>query len=89
MIKCLQDHIPSIDLMSALSLEIQADEEMELPLVWLLSTVFLSIWTLRISKSKVQLYEVRAQLEAKVNLLRETRFKTSASLLDLLVAKYF
>ena len=86
--ECLQDHIPSIDVMSALCLEIQADEELELPLVWLLSTVFLSIWTLRISKSKVQLYKVRAQLEAKVNLLRETRFKTSASFLDLLVAKY-
>ena len=65
------------------------EKDLELPLVWLTATVFLAIWKLRVDKSRVQIYEVRAQLEAKVNLLRETQYTQSASIHDQLVANYF
>ena len=69
-------------------LELDVDQELEYPLVWLLATVFQAIWSIRVVKSKVQLYEIRAQLEAKINLLRETRYANSATRLDQLVEKY-
>ena len=49
---------------------------------WNYTTVLPTIWKLRVDKSRVQLYEVRAQLEAKINLLRETRFRNSTVLLN-------
>ena len=69
-------------------MELNVGEDLELPLVWLLTTVFLSIWKLRLDKIRVQLYEVRAQLEA-INLLRETRFRNATVLLDQFVDNYF
>jgi hypothetical protein len=87
--RCLENFVPQIDVDAALRLEIDVEEDLELPLVWLMATVFLAIWKLRVDKSRVQLYEVRAQLEAKVNLLRETRYTRSANILDQLVDNYF
>ena len=73
----------------ALRLEMNVEEDLELPLVWLMASVFLSVWKLRVDKSRIQLYQVRAQLEANINLLRETRFSDKAIILDQLVASYF
>ena len=69
-LRCLQNFVPDLDVESVLRLELNVGEDLELPLVWLLATVFLCIWKLRIDKSRVQLYEDRAQLKAKTNLLR-------------------
>ena len=87
--RCLENFVPQIDVDAALRLEIDVEEDLELPLVCLTATVLLAIWKLRVDKSRVQLYEVRAQLEARFNLLRETRYTQSASILDQLVDNYF
>ena len=87
--RCLQNFAPDLDVESALRLELNVEEDLELPLVWLLATVFHSIWNLRVEKSRIQLYEIRAQLEAKINLLRETRFRNATVLLDQFVDNYF
>ena len=87
--RCLQSVAPLVEVEAALRLEINVEEEFELPLVWMLATVFLAIWKLRVDKSRVQLYEVRAQLEAKINLLRETRYHHSANILDQFVENFF
>jgi hypothetical protein len=89
MMTCLRNFVPNVDVSTALRLELEVDEEMQLPLVWLVGTVCQAIWKLRIEKSRIQLYEVRSQLEAKINLLRETRYSNAATLLDQLVVDYF
>ena len=70
--RCLASYMPDIEVEAALRLEFVVEEDVELPLVWMLATVFLAIWKLRKEQSRVELYEVRATLEAKINLLRET-----------------
>ena len=89
MMRCLKDYVPNIEVGAALRLEINVEEDLELPLVWLMASVFLSVWKLRVDKARIQLYQVRAQMEANINLLRETRFSNEAVLLDQLVARYF
>ena len=89
MMRCLRDYVPNMEVGAALRLEINVEEDLELPLVWLMASVFLSVWKLRVDKSRIQLYQVRAQLEANINLLRETRFSDKAIILDQLVASYF
>ena len=44
--------------------------------------MFNAMWKLRESKNKVEPYLVRAELEAKSNLLRNTRFKIIGDRLD-------
>ena len=87
-LRCLESVVPSIEVEAVLRLELGVEEDLELPVVWMISTVFSAIWKLRADKSRVQLYEIRAQLEAKVNLLRETRFTTSATILDEFVVNF-
>ena len=89
LMECLRDFVPNVEVGSALRLELDVDDDMEHPLVWMLATVLQAVWSLRVAKSKIQLYDIRAQLEAKINLLRETRYSNSAPILDQLVVKYF
>ena len=65
-----------------LRLELVVAEEEELPLVWFMAATLLSIWEQRQQSLKVEPYLVRAQLEAKVNLLRKSRYASFASTLD-------
>ena len=74
--------MPGLQTESMLRLEIHADEDLELPFVFLISTVLSCVWNLRVSGSRVQKYLVRSQLEAKINLLRETRYFPAADKLE-------
>ena len=87
--RCLQSYNPNIDVKAVLRLEISVDEGLELPLVWLVATTFSALWKLRVDKTRATLFEIRSQLEAKINLLRETRFSNTATILDELVSNYF
>ena len=88
-LRCLASYMPDVEVEAALRLEFVVEEDVELPLVWMLATVFLAIWKLRKEQSRVELYEVRATLEAKINLLRETRYSLSATVLDQFVDNFF
>ena len=77
-----------IEVEAALRLEFDIAEEMELPLVWLVETVGQAIWKLRTDQSRVNLYDIKSQLEAKMSLIRETRLKSSAIIIDQLVVNY-
>ena len=88
-VRCLQSYNPNIDVKAVLRLEINVDEGLELPLVWLVATTFSSLWKLRVDNTRTTLFEIRSQLEAKINLLRETRFSNTATILEELVSNYF
>ena len=57
-------------------------EELELSLVTFTSTIFHVIWEKRFCSVKPTLFEVRCQLEARCQILRETRFSTSVDQLS-------
>ena len=60
-----------------LLLDIDIEPEDEFPAVWLISHFLHYIWSSRVEKRKVKLYAVRADLEARASLLRETRYQIS------------
>ena len=78
----LRLHHTDLPVDAALRLELAVEEEEELPLVWLLAATLLSIWEQRQASANVQPYLVRAELEAKVNLIRKTRYDNCATILD-------
>ena len=47
LMSCLREIQPGLQAGAALQLEIQVEEELELPVVWLLATLFRIVWNLR------------------------------------------
>lgn len=56
----------------------------ELPLVWFAAEVLQRVWQWRRDGRRCRLYEVRAELEAAVNLVRRTKYEDMALVLDLM-----
>ena len=77
----LRLHHPALSVEASLRLELDVPADDELSTVWLLAATLLSIWEQRQASNKVQPYLVRAQLEAKVNQLRQTSFSNYATLI--------
>ena len=65
-----------------LTLNFSVEEEKELPVVWVTTNFLQKIWELRKEKKRCDLIRIRAELEAKVNLLRETKFSKSADIIS-------
>ena len=78
----VKNFIPNISEQTLLRLELaELPAELEFPLTFLTSSILMMIWDKRTSKSRISLYEIRATLEAKCNLLRKTRFKEQVTTL--------
>ena len=74
---------------AALRLELQVGEADELPVVWVLATTLRILWNKRQSSTKVNQYVIRSQLEAEVNLLRETRHREAVAKIEDITASMF
>ena len=74
-----QKVIPEIAADAALRLELKGepDDSQKLAAITILATGLCYIWEARVMKKKVKMYEVRAELEAMVILMRRTRHRES------------
>ena len=70
---CIQTHVPGLQVHEALHLELKVDECLELPIVFTLAVTWSAIWELRLKKISPQPYLIRAELEARISILRESR----------------
>ena len=77
-----------------ISLNIQTTEAMELPAIWLIATCLIFVWEERALGRISKLEKCRAELEAKIDLLKSTKWKhyslhNSAVLLDEVINLHF
>ena len=79
--------IPGVTVEDLLQLNFGVEEDKELGIVWWLAAGLMAIWNLRTARKRVEQYLIRAQLEAKINLLRETRFADAVEILDTLLVE--
>ena len=81
MLGWLQDLCPNLQPEDALQLRLGAElpAEDELAAVCVLATGLKLIWEARVTKKQISLYMVRAELEAKISLLRHTRFNEAGT----------
>ena len=68
---CVSDH--RIEAKQALQLQFDMEGHLELPVVWVWAVSWSYIWETRTVAKKPELYKIRADLEARVSFLRETR----------------
>ena len=66
----LQSSTPGLTYSQVISLDLDIDQEKELPIVWLIGSLLHSIWTQR-TLGRVTAVKTRADLEARCRLLRE------------------
>ena len=89
LLNCLRNVEPGLQAEAVLRLELPIEEDTELPVVWLLATVLQTLWNLKQSSTKVRQYLIRSQLEADINLLRETRYRNAVNRIEGLAANLF
>ena len=81
-------YIPDINTSSLLRLELSnLPESQELPLVTLISTILSTIWEKRQTRARITLFDTRTTLEAKCQLLRETRLSNYSIILEEMIIK--
>ena len=68
-------------------LQLDLEDHLELPVVWFLAAAWSLIWERRKQGKRPELYKVRAELEAKVSLLRETRHQPAAEIISSMISK--
>ena len=72
----LSQHLPSISMVKILRLELgELSEELEFPLVWFTAPFLLAMWERRSGNKRIRCYEIRAEMEGKIYLQRETSFR--------------
>ena len=85
LLETMINHDPSVTPAGLLRLEFQEEGEQEMPLVWTAAHTLSYMWKKRTTGHVVDLTLTRASLEAKVNLLRETRYSNSAIIIKQIV----
>ena len=78
LLNCLSAHMPRPSPNQVLTLGFDTSPGEELPLVWFTGFFLQNIWSARIQKKQPQLFSIRADLEARASILRETRHRDAA-----------
>ena len=90
LLSCLQEHLPVITASQLLRLELgNLPDDKKLPCTILIATTLKYLWMRRTSLSRVRAYQVRAELEQTINLLRTSRLSTVAAQINSLKDKMF
>ena len=77
--KKLQDQVPGLLARQVVLLDLGVlNDQLKLPLVWVVANTLSVVWYSRLAKKKPDLYKTRSFLEAKIAILRKTRYKSSA-----------
>ena len=79
----LRVHVPQLQPQQVVLLDLgDLEESLQLPLVWIISNTLQNIWKDRTEKKKPNLHRTRSTLEAKINILRKTRFQNAVQILE-------
>ena len=82
--------MPSATPQKILLLSLEIEPDLELPVVWIVSSTLLYVWSQKTSKKQCTLVETRAVLEARVNMLRRgKKLQEASTLIDRFVTNFF
>lgn len=67
------------------NLNLEIAEPMTFPLIWSLSMVLSLVWQFRVARKNITLYSIRAEAEAKINILRKSRLQERVPIIETLL----
>ena len=79
LIQMVNNTAPNSNMQDIVTLGFNLDETVAFPLIWVLSHIFNIVWQLRSSKKTINMYIIRASLEAKINILRKSRLNSRSN----------
>ena len=83
LMRVLHHHIPHLQPEQVVLLDVgPLDETLCLPIVWLIGNTLSLIWDDRREKKHPRLHKTRSTLEAKINILRKSRFSASVPIIE-------
>ena len=77
-------YVPNINSSDLLNLSFGVQEELDFPLVWCMASFLNALWNLRTEKKRVELIKIRAEMEAQVRLLRESRLTRTQEMISII-----
>ena len=77
-INCTRNVVPNSSPEDIIHLNLDINHPMMFLLIWLLANVLMLVWQLRLSKKSVNLFRIRAEMEAKISSLRKSRLSAMA-----------
>ena len=80
-------HLPRTVPQQVVLLDLNLDEHLRLPIIWLVAKTLSSIFSCRMDKKACTMFNTRATLEASIMLLRKTRHRKAAETLQNLVSQ--
>ena len=91
---CISSYFPTVTPVDLVHFNFPVSESLELPIAWLVSTCMGYIWDQRVQGKQARLEPCRAELLAKVRLLRDTKWRhytlhNSAVLLEYMINLQF
>ena len=87
--RSLSSLAPRISALQILTLSLDVPPTDEFPCVWLISHTLFLIWSCRVEKKRIRLFQIRADLEARASLLRETRVEENTAKIENLIKLCF
>ena len=81
--------IPQISTNQNLHLNLDLEPSEEFSFIWFTGHFLQNIWKARLEKKQVQLFTIRADLEARASILSETRFSNEAVLIREMIQHCF
>ena len=73
---------PEVTPQQVILLNLKLENHLRLPVAWLIAQTLGIVWTCRMEKKACTLFATRPTLEAKIMVLRKTRFAESAKLVE-------
>jgi hypothetical protein len=89
LINSISTILPNITTRQLLLLDLELDDEKQFPVVWMVGNFLELVWSSRIEKRQVRLYTIRADLEARASLLKETRHSTHLEMITEMLQNNF
>ena len=83
----IRSKAPEISPQQVTLLDLNLEDKLHLPIVWLIANILGIIWSCRAEKKTITLFNTRATLEANIMLLRKTRFIGAAESVHLMLKK--
>ena len=80
--------LPNTTPRQVLLLEFHPEESQEFAVVWTIGHFLQLVWTSRVQKKQVRLYTIRAELEARASLLRETRHRENLEKINEMIKNF-
>ena len=87
LLRCMRTQTPNLQVDQIFSFNFPLQPEMELPIIYILSSILHQVWTDRSLKKPPSLIIIRARLEAGIQILRKSRHSGAAYLIADILSK--